>query len=188
MAGERRARRTTAALPLPPPVANRLQWLGRPNTNPTRWRPLWLHLRHSSRGPANWFALTRSAFGSDIPRPASVIWRTFGWWWSICGNTAIAALGGRPRSCTNASHRSSKRRPSQSASGALGALMGCPSDSQICQSMAATVRSFLAVTFRRWSSMSTSDSGGTLCMRKTFAPMVLPAPITVSPPTIVALA
>lgn len=82
----------------------------------------------------------------------------------------------------------SKRRGSQSASGALGALMGCRPHSQICQSMAATVRSFLAVTFRRWSSMSTSDSGGTLCMRKTFAPMVLPAPITVSPPTMVALA
>ena len=59
---------------------------------------------------------------------------------------------------------------------------------QICQSTAATVRSLLAVTFRRWSSMSTRDPGGTLCMRKTLAPMVLPAPITVSPPTIVALA
>lgn len=69
-----------------------------------------------------------------------------------------------------------------------GGDLGDRRSSQICQSIAATVRSFLAVTLRRKSSISTSDSGGTLCIRKTFAPMVLPAPITVSPPTMVALA
>jgi hypothetical protein len=59
---------------------------------------------------------------------------------------------------------------------------------QICQSIAAAARSRLVVTDTRRSSMSTNESAGTLCIRNTFAPTVVPAPITVSPPTMVALA
>ena len=59
---------------------------------------------------------------------------------------------------------------------------------QISKSTSLFLRSALLMTFTLTSSWRTSERGGTLCMRKTLAPMVLPAPITVSPPTMVALA
>ena len=47
-------------------------------------------------------------------------------------------------------------------------------------------RSFLFMTFTSAASWMTSEWGGTLAVRNTLAPMVLPAPTTVSPPMMVA--
>ena len=50
---------------------------------------------------------------------------------------------------------------------------------------ARVARVFLSITRTLWPSATTSERGGTLWVRKTLAPMVEPAPMTVSPPMIV---
>ena len=57
---------------------------------------------------------------------------------------------------------------------------------QISKLPAAFFRSALLMIFTFTSSGTTSEPGGTLCDKNTFAPMVLPSPTTVSPPIIVA--
>ena len=59
---------------------------------------------------------------------------------------------------------------------------------QICQSNSSGLcRAFLLRMLSCFSSYTTSELGATLCMRKTLAPMVEFAPMTVSPPRMVEL-
>jgi len=62
-------------------------------------------------------ALVRShpeCFWFRHPEARSAIWQTSAWWWNISANMATAALGGTPRTYTNATHRFTKRHPSSS--------------------------------------------------------------------------